>query len=362
MKSLIIEQDMQYIYDRLPEKCRFKNARIVVTGCAGFISYTVMNFFNRYFEELGIKKIIGLDNFVMGKPLWLRRIAENPMIQIVNFDVVHDSLASIASLAEADYVMHMASIASPIYYRQHPLETLDANVTGLRNMLDFFRSKKLKGLLFMSSSEIYGNPDEMWIPTPEEYYGNVSSIGPRACYDESKRLGETLCYIFSKEYRIPITIVRPFNNYGPGTRLNDQRVTADIVNSIIEGRDIVLLSDGTPKRTFCYIADAVLGYLKALLYGKFDYFNIGIEKPEISMRQLADLYVKAAHEEYGYQGKVVYAKSGDVDYLTDNPQRRCPDMSKSRELLNFSPEITIEDGIRRYLWFLKESSEDEYRW
>lgn len=362
MKQSIIEQDLEYIYNRLPEKCGFKGSRIVVTGCAGFIGYTVMNFFNRYAEELGIISITGLDNFIMGRPKWLDRIAKNSRIHIKHFDVVSDRLDSVAGLEEADYVMHMASIASPVYYRQHPLETLDSNVAGLRNLLDFYRGKKLKGLLFMSSSEIYGNPDEAHIPTSETYSGYVASIGPRACYDESKRIGETLCYVFSKEYEMPITIVRPFNNYGPGTRLNDKRVTADFVSSIMEGKDIVILSDGTPKRTFCYIADAVLGYFKALLYGKFDYFNIGIEKPEISVNTLAGLYAKAAQKVCGYQGKVVYSKSCDADYLTDNPQRRCPDMTKARKSLNFNPEIYIEDGIVRYLRFLMESPESEYIW
>jgi UDP-glucuronate decarboxylase len=362
MSSTVLKQDLKYIYDRLPERKAMKNARIAVTGCAGFIGYTVMHFFEQYADELGIKSVIGLDNFMLGEPLWLKRIAQNCRITVSHFDVVHDDINSIKGAREADYVMHMASIASPIYYRLHPLETLDANVTGLRRLLDFYHDKNIKGFLFMSSSEIYGNPDEKRIPTPEHYCGYVSSVGPRACYDESKRFGETLCYIFANQYGMPVTIARPFNNYGPGTRLNDRRVTADIVNSIIEGKDIVLYSDGSPKRTFCYIADAVLGYLKALLYGKFDFFNIGIEKPEISMRELAEAYAKAASEEYGYKGSVVYAKSGDADYLTDNPQRRCPDMKKSRELLGYEPGIYIEEGIKRYLRFISESDESEYRW
>ena len=125
-----------------------------------------------------------------------------------------------------------------------------------------------------------GTPSPEFIPTPENYNGNVAAIGPRACYDEAKRFGETLCYLFAKTYNLPVTIVRPFNNYGPGMRLDDKRVPADFGGAVSENRNITLLSDGTPTRTFCYVSDAIIGYLKALLYAKFEFFNIGIDKPE----------------------------------------------------------------------------------
>ena len=120
----------------------------------------------------------------------------------------------------------------------------------------------------------------------------VSCTGPRACYDESKRFGETICKLYSEKYDLPIGVVRPFNNYGPGLRLDDQRVSADFEKAVFFNEDIVILSDGAPTRTFCYIADAVVGYLKILLYGKYDFFNIGIESPELTMTELAELYQK----------------------------------------------------------------------
>ena len=203
--------------------------------------------------------------------------------------------------------------------------------------------------MFFSSSEIYGDPDPANIPTDEEYRGLVSCTGPRACYDESKRFGETICWVYAKQYDMPLTIARPFNNYGPGMRLDDKRLPADFAKCVLEKRDIVILSDGKPTRTFCYVADAVTGYLLCLLHGKYDYFNIGIEKPETAVRDFAKIYQTAGAEILGYEG----ATSEDPDYMTDNPNRRCPVIRKARGKLGYDPEILVEDGVRRFLRFLK---------
>ena len=239
----------------------------------------------------------------------------------------------------------MASIASPVFYREHPIETLDANIWGLRNLLDFYKEKAVNGFLFYSSSEIYGDPSPDCIPTNEEYRGFVSCTGPRACYDEAKRFGETMCMLFSQKYQMPIGVARPFNNYGPGMKLNDKRVPADFAKNILENKDIVILSNGAPTRTFCYIADAIAGYLKVLLYGSYDYFNIGIEKPEITIKELAEIYKEAGEKIFGYTGKVVFDVSADKDYLTNNPQRRCPDISKARKILQYNPQIEVREGL-----------------
>jgi UDP-glucuronate decarboxylase len=155
-------------------------------------------------------------------------------------------------------------------------------------------------------------------------------------------------------------VVRPFNNYGPGLRLDDQRVSADFEKAVYFNEDIVILSDGAPTRTFCYIADAVVGYLKILLYGKYDFFNIGIESPELTMTELAELYKKVGTKMMDYTGDIRYEISEDKDYLTDNPKRRCPNIDKARKLLNYNPRIEIEEGIERTLLFLKNNEEDEF--
>ena len=256
----------------------------------------------------------------------------------------------------------MASIASPIFYRKYPIETIDANIWGLRSLLDYYRERTIKGFLFYSSSELYGDPAPEAVPTPEDYNGNVCPTGPRACYDESKRFGETMCMLFAKQYDMPIGVARPFNNYGPGMKINDARVPADFAHNIVDGKDITILSSGSPSRTFCYIADSIAGYFKILLHGAYDYFNIGIEKPEITVSELAEIYKAAGTEIYGYSGSVVYAVSEDREYLTNNPQRRCPQITKAQTILGYNPGIYVDEGVRRFLRYIKESPEENLIW
>jgi UDP-glucuronate decarboxylase len=341
---------------------KLRGSVLLITGACGFLGYYFLRFFKELGRDLGIKKIIALDNFMLGKPAWLQSFADDALFDIRQFNVISDRIAGIPQAEDAHFIIHMASIASPVFYRKYPIETLDANIWGLRNLLDFYKEKNVKGFLFFSSSEVYGNPDAASVPTNEEYYGYVSITGPRACYDESKRFGETMCRLFSEQYRLPLGVARPFNNYGPGMKLSDKRVPADFALAVYEGRDIEILSDGSPTRTFCYIADAVAGYLKILLHGKYDYFNIGIETPEISVKQLAEIYVTAGRGILGYTGKVNYAVSNDRNYLTNNPQRRCPDISKARTVLSYHPAITVEHGVERFLRFISESDKTEYHW
>ena len=198
------------------------------------------------------------------------------------------------------------------------------NIWGLRNLLDAYRDSRLKGLLFFSSSEIYGDPAPEAIPTTEDYRGNVSCVGPRACYDEAKRFGETLCWVFANSFGTPVRVVRPFNNYGPGMALTDRRAPADFAQCVLIGQDMVIHSSGTPTRTFCYVADAVAGYFKALLHDRFEAFNIGIERPEISVRQLAEHFRRAGEKLTGYKGNVVFQAATEKDYLTHNPSGVVP--------------------------------------
>ena len=235
---------------------------------------------------------------------------------------------------------------------------MDANVTGLRNLLAYSVKQQennmpVEGFLFFSSSEIYGNPSPENIPTPETYNGNVSCTGPRACYDESKRYGETLCVNFAGQYGVPVKSARPFNNYGPGLKITDRRVIPDFAGDVLSGKDIVMLSDGSPKRTFCYVADAIVGYYKILLKGRSaTAYNIGVEVPEISMVELAEKIANLAGVLYDYKGKVVRQISPDKKYLVDNPDRRCPDISKARTELGYNPLITLDEGLRRSLiWY-----------
>jgi nucleoside-diphosphate-sugar epimerase len=233
---------------------------------------------------------------------------------------------------------------------------MDSNVNGLRLLLDYVMQRRqakqpVEGFLFFSSSEIYGDPTPDAIPTPETYRGYVSCTGPRACYDESKRYGETLCVNFFQQHALPVKVARPFNNYGPGLKITDHRVLPDFARDVFAGRDIIMRSDGSPRRTFCYVADAVIGYYKVLTVGRpGEAYNIGVETPEISMAQLADKVTALGRELFGYTGKVV--KQVDADYLVDNPERRCPVIKKAREQLGYNPSVLVDEGLRRsMIWY-----------
>ena len=361
----VVEQDLDYICDGLAQEfANLRGKRLLIIGGAGFLGYylvqSVLHFNKRQSNPADKAQLIVYDNFIRGVPRWLTDLEGDPTLTLGRHDVV-DPLP--ADLGHVDYLVHAASIASPTYYRKYPIETMDANVNGLRNVLERAREQAdaghpMSGILFYSTSEIYGDPTPENIPTPETYRGNVSCTGPRACYDESKRYGETLCVNFAQQHGVPVRIARPFNNYGPGLKLTDARVLPDFVRDVLAGRDIVMLSDGTPTRTFCYIADAIVGYYKILFRGRDgESYNIGIETPEISMRELADRVVSTARELLDYHGKVVVKVSEDKDYLVDNPNRRCPIIAKARSELGYDPRISVEDGLRRALLWYRDNQE-----
>lgn len=340
--------------------------RLFISGGAGFLGYYLVQsvlHYNQTKHSGAPIEVIVCDNYIRGVPTWLTELAKDPSITLLQQDITQPLPATVPAL---DYLIHAASIASPIYYRKHPIETMDANVNGLRLLLDRCRSQQhhghpISGFLFFSTSEIYGDPPPDRIPTDETFRGNVSCTGPRACYDESKRYGETLCVNFAREYGMPISAARPFNNYGPGLKLTDRRVIPDFARDLLAGRDLVLLSDGSPTRTFCYVADAVIGYYKVLLRGRpGEAYNIGNESPEISMRGLAELLAALASKQLGYKGKVILQESSDRDYLTDNPQRRCPSILKARTGLNFNPSVPLEEGLSKTLtWYREQQATKE---
>ncbi len=329
---------------------------LLIVGGAGFLGYYLVQSVVRWNETEGSKQPIRLtvyDNYIRGIPQWLSALQGNVNLSLVTQDI---SKPLPVNMPDFQFIIHAGSIASPIYYRKYPVETMDANVGGLRSLLGYAKAqveagKPFEGLLFYSSSEIYGDPTPEFIPTPETYRGNVSCTGPRACYDESKRYGETLCVNFTQQYNLPIKVARPFNNYGPGLKITDTRVLPDFARDVFSGRDIVMKSDGSPKRTFCYVSDAVAGYFKVLIKGKpGEAYNIGIETPEISMAQLADKVVSLGRELFNYQGKVV--RKVDADYLMDNPERRQPVIAKAREHLGYDPKVSVDEGLRRtMIWY-----------
>ena len=360
----VIENDTTYIIDSLKEElAKLSGHRLLLTGGGGFLGYYIVQSiikWNLLAEKDGsdVIDLLVYDNFMRGLPEWLSSLEKKSMLKVKKHDVI-DPLPS--DMGDVSYIIHAASVASPIYYRKNPIETMDANVNGLRYLLDYFKERSksnrfVGGLLYFSTSEIYGDPDPQNIPTSEEYRGNVSCTGPRACYDESKRYGETLCVNFAQQYSLPIKIARPFNNYGPGLKITDGRALPDFCRNVLAKQDIVMLSDGIPTRTFCYVADAVVGYIKVLVKGHSgESYNIGTESPEISVKQLAEMVIHTSNRLFNYKGKLIFKKSEDKEYLTDNPNRRCPLISKARNHLDYNPTIGINDGLERSLLWYREN-------
>jgi len=355
----IVHQDLDYICGNCKtEMQQFQGKNLLITGGAGFLGYYLVQsllHWNTHVNPENKVRIIVYDNFIRGIPEWLENIKDREQLILVKHDITNPLPKSYFSF---HYIIHAASIASPIFYRKHPLETMDANINGLRHLLDYARNQKntgapVEGFLFYSTSEIYGDPDPANIPTPETYRGNVSCTGPRACYDESKRFGETLSVVFAQEFDLPVKIARPFNNYGPGLKITDKRVIPDFVRDILNDKDIIMHSDGSPTRTFCYVADAICGYFKVLVNGKAgESYNIGTSSPEISIKELADKIVHVAAEYSGYRGNVVQIASSDKEYLTDNPNRRCPVIEKAQKHVGYHPQIQLEEGlIRNFIWY-----------
>jgi UDP-glucuronate decarboxylase len=357
----IIEDDLKYICSNLNvELLQLSGKRMLITGGAGFLGYYLVQtilYWNIH-SSIDPVKLVIYDNFSRGVPGWINTLYNNEDIDIVRYDVIEPLPKN---LGDFSYIIHAATIASPTYYRLHPIETMDANINGLRNLLDYCLKqngykKEVEGLLFFSTSEIYGDPYPDDIPTPETYKGNVSCTGPRACYDESKRYGETLSVNFAQQHGVPVRIARPFNNYGPGLKITDKRALPDFARNVLNGEDLVMFSNGSPTRTFCYVADAVIGYFKILVRGRNgESYNIGSDKPEISIRELAERTIETSKDLFNYQGRLVFNTSSDINYLTDNPNRRCPNIDKARKELDYNPSISLEKGLRNSLIWYSEN-------
>lgn len=317
---------------------------LLVTGAGGFLC----SYFVDTLAELNEKvlrprcQLVALDNFKVGLPERLSHLTGREDIRFVKQDVSEP-----LELERVDFIIHGASIASPVFYRQYPLETISANVNGTWQLLELSRRKAVESILYLSTSEIYGDPDPAFIPTPEEYRGQVSCTGPRACYDESKRLAETLCMTYYRQHGTPVKIMRPFNVYGPGQRLDDGRIIPDLIGAAVRRDAVVLYSDGRATRSFCYVTDAVTAmWLVLLSDADGEVFNVGNDREEITVAQVAERLREVAGPPWL---DIQYRASADADFVTDNPQRRCPDLSRLRGRFRWEPEVDLTEGLGRTL-------------
>ncbi len=351
-ESKIIKEDIRKIADQIKDMApKFSGKTILVAGGAGFLGRylvgTLVYLNNHVLEEPC--KIIVLDNFITG--------IKDSFISSENLRLVQQDISKPFILPEnIDYILHAASIASPIFYNKFRLETIDVGFLGTKNLLELAREKKVKSFLFFSSSEVYGNPDPKFIPTPETYLGNVSCIGPRAPYDEPKRIGETLCTTYADIYNLPVKIIRLFNVYGPGMRLDDGRVVANFVVSALKGEKVPVYGDGYNTRTFCYITDAITGIYKVLLSDfNREVFNVGSDEQEIQIRHIADLI----HGLVENEGSNILNVEGpnEAYHPKADPNRRCPDLTKIRSMLGYKPNISLISGLKRFIIWAREELE-----
>ena len=349
----LLSSDIREIADALGDKAdAFAGKTVMLTGGRGFLGRYFAEVFV-YLNEKVLKKpcrLVVVDNLITAG----KEGAETDDRPNVTF-IKHDVIRPLEWDDDLDFVVHAAGIASPFYYRAYPLETLEVATAGTKNMLTLAERHGAR-FAFFSSSEIYGDPDANHVPTPESYRGNVAAQGPRACYDESKRVGETLCYVFHESKGLASNTIRPFNIYGPGMQETDYRVMPNFASLIKAGRPLHVYGSGAQTRTFCYVTDAMNGFLRVITDGvPGEAYNIGNPKPEISMLDLARRMEKAAGRKLE-TSLIEYPDS----YPADEPQRRCPDITKARRQIGFEPRVGLDEGLRRFLgWTDKTYTGDQ---
>jgi UDP-glucuronate decarboxylase len=338
----MLQSDITEIVSRLGDGAKaFAGKTVLLTGGRGFLGRYFMEVFATLNAEVLDKpvRLVALDNLITAGELGAD-VLESEHVEFIK----HDVIKPFDFDGPLDYIIHAAGIASPFYYRAYPLETLEVAISGTRNMLELAESKGAR-FTFFSSSEIYGDPDPKHVPMSESYRGNVSCQGPRACYDESKRVGETLCYIFHTKDGTETNTIRPFNVFGPGMQETDYRVLPNFASRIKAGLPLNVYGSGDQTRTFCYITDAIVGFLLVVLKGvPGEAYNIGNPKPEISMIDLVDIIKGVSAKEITHN-LIEYPDS----YPTDEPMRRSPDIRKARLQLGFDPSVELADGLKRFL-------------
>tara|TARA_A100001035_G_scaffold280356_1_gene285816 strand:- start:161 stop:1207 length:1047 start_codon:yes stop_codon:yes gene_type:complete len=346
--SLLLNSDLEEIIIGLKREInKFSGKNILITGARGFLGRYFIDLFSLLNEKYLSSKIniVGIDNFITAGDFG-KEIQDETRYKFIKHNIIHPIKLSYSF----DFIIHAAGIASPYYYKKWPLDALDVSTVGLRNVLEL--AEKHTRIIFFSSSEIYGNPNSENIPTKETYNGNVSCLGPRACYDESKRMGETLIQIYNEKYNVNASIIRPFNVYGPGMQKYDYRVLPNFASKIFTGDSLKIYGDGSQTRTFCYVTDAIIGFLKVLIEGKAaEPYNIGNPTPEVSMLDLMKIIEKILPE-HKFKFEITdYPES----YPADEPMRRCPDISKVQENLDFHPSISLEEGLKRFFKWAKQN-------
>jgi UDP-glucuronate decarboxylase len=330
----VITQDLISIVKDLDNK--FQNSNVLVTGGAGFLGSWLCDVLVRLNAN-----VLCLDNLSSGLIENINHLMEKDNFTFINHDISTPYLPK----RKIDTIFHFASRASPFEFAQYPIQILKANTLGTWVALGITK-KYHATLLYASTSEIYGNPDNENIPTSENYHGNVNPIGPRSCYDESKRAGEAFTMAYFLQHNSDIRIVRIFNTYGPRMRPGAiyGRVIPNFITQALSGKDITIFGDGTQTRSFAYVTDEIRGLLKAAISNqcKGQVVNLG-NNQEITILELAHKIRELTNS----KSPITFHP-----LPTDDPLRRCPDIRKAKALLNWTPEIDLETGLKNTIvWY-----------
>jgi len=313
--------------------------KIVVTGGAGFIGSHLCA---RLLDEG--HSVLCADNFITGAERNIAALRSHPHFSFVQQDVTK------AFDFEANAIFHLASPASPVGYMEHPIETILVNSQGTYQMLE--QARKQNALfLVASTSEAYGDP--LVHPQREDYWGNVNPIGPRACYDESKRLGETLTMEYYRQYRLNARIVRIFNTYGPNSQINDGRMIPNFITQALRNEPLTIYGDGNITRSICYVSDLVDGLMRAMFQPDTagEVFNLG-NTEEHTVLEYAHTIIRLCEA----SSSIIFESN-----RVDDPERRRPDISKAQQILGWQPRVSLEAGLRRTIeWFTNYISQPSH--
>jgi dTDP-glucose 4,6-dehydratase len=303
---------------------------VLITGGAGFIG----SHLSRKLLGLGCR-VICMDNFITGN---LNNI--KPLFKDNNFRlVVHNVSSRIEIAGKVDFVLHCASLASPVDYFDFPIQTLKVGSLGTHNALGLAKNKKAAFMLF-STSEVYGDP--LVHPQKENYWGNVNPIGLRGCYDESKRFAEALTMAYHRVHKLDTKIIRIFNTYGPRMRHRDGRVVPNFIDQALHNKPITVYGKGKQTRSFCYIDDLTEGIFRLMFIKAVEPVNLG-NPNEFTIMQLAKLVIKLT----GSRSRIIFK-----ELPSDDPKQRKPDISRAKKLLAWAPQVNLEEGLKRTIaWF-----------
>ncbi len=308
-----------------------KELRILVTGGAGFLGSHLCD----RLVETGAE-VLCLDNFFTGSKANIRHLLDRKNFEVVRHDLVEPIFL------EVDQIYNLASPASPVHYQYNPVKTVKTNVMGTINMLGLAKRVKAR-ILQASTSEVYGDPQQH--PQEETYWGHVNPIGPRSCYDEGKRVAETLMMDYHRQNQVDIKIARIFNTYGPRMAVSDGRVVSNFIVQAIENKPVTIYGDGSQTRSFCYVSDMVEGLVRMMNCDGFT-GPVNLGNPiESSIRELAELVLEITHP----KSEIVHKPLPQ-----DDPLQRCPDITLAKERLKWEPAVTLREGLEKTIEYFRQ--------